>query len=154
VSGGTFDIEPLMDYVASTAMASGYFTVVNKHEAVGNIGTYVASVWLQHIGPARGGSGLNATSLRVELTLRIYSAMITAPSDEIDPNMARAAMAVLTSFSGAFSIGDTVRDIDLLGEFGTPLSGKAGYLNLSTQVYRVMDITIPIIVDDVLSQAA
>lgn len=146
------DCEALMNAIVSSALATGCFENVNMHEPEGNVGTYTAALWLQAITPARGGSGLNATSVRAEFTLRIYSNMIAAPKDEIDPQLASTTAAVLTALSGGFSIGDTVREVDLLGEFGKPLGAQAGYLNLSTALYRIMDLTIPVVVDDVFDQ--
>lgn len=150
----TLDCGALMDDIVSFALQLGVFESVNKHEPVGNIGTYVAAVLFQGMGPARGASGLDATSVRVEFVLQIYSNMIATPLDQIDPNIASATALVMNALSTNFSLGDTVREIDLLGEFGTPLSSKARYIQVSSALYRYMEITIPIIVDDVFQQVA
>lgn len=147
------DINALMDTIVSRVMALGVFSVVNKHEAIGNIGTYVASLWLNKIDPVRV-SGLAMTSVRIEFTLRIYSNAVTQPTDEIDPQMASATVQVVNTLTTGFTLGNAAREIDLLGQVGTPLSGKAGYLNLSGALYRVMDICIPVLVDDVFQQVA
>jgi len=150
----TLDVNALTDAVVSYCLRLGVFESVNKHEAIGNIGTYTASVMLQNLGPARGASGLAATSVRVELLLRIYVSTVSQPQDDVDPNIASATAAVIAAFSGGFSFSDTVREIDLLGEFGTPLSAQAGYIRVGETLYRIMDVAIPIIVDDVFAQVA
>lgn len=146
------DCKTLMDEVVSYAMQLGVFSSVNKHEPVDNAGTYTASVIVNDIAPAPRASGLTATSARVEFLLRIYVSTITAQLDEVDPNIAEAVSLVLNAFSGGFSLGNTVREVDLLGAHGKPLAAKGAYVNLSGVLFRVMDITIPLVVDDVWSQ--
>lgn len=148
------DCGAIMDDVVSYALQLGVFESVNKFEPTGNIGTYTASVIVQDIVPARGASGLNATSVCVRLLLRIYVSTVAQPLDEVDPNIANAVSLLLNAFSGGFSFADSVREIDLLGQFGTPLSAKAAYVNLSGTLHRVMDIAIPVVVDDVWNQVA
>lgn len=150
----TLDCGALMDDIVSFALQLGVFESVNKFEPTGNIGTYEAVVLFQGMGPARGASGLNATSVRVEFVLQIYSNMIAAPPDQIDPNIASATALVMEALTNNFSLGDTVREVDVLGEFGVPLSSKARYIQVSSALYRYMEITIPIIVDDVFGQVA
>lgn len=149
----SLDCRALLNDVVDYTAQLGVFESVNMHEPISEVGTYTASVVVQDIVPARGASGLNATSVRVEFLLRIYVTTMQAPLDEVDPDIADATSQVLNAFSGGFSFGDTVRQVDLLGEFGTPLSAKAAYVNLSAVLYRVMDIVIPVIVDDVWDQA-
>jgi hypothetical protein len=43
--------------------------------------------------------------------------------------------------------------VDLLGSAGAPLSAQAGYLNQDGRLFRVMTLTLPIIVNDVWDQA-
>jgi hypothetical protein len=58
----------------------------------------------------------------------------------------------MKELSGSITLGGTVRMIDLLGIDGTPLSAMAGYLQIDRKVYRVMDLTIPVIVNDMWTQ--
>jgi hypothetical protein len=43
--------------------------------------------------------------------------------------------------------------VDLLGQFGTPLSAQAGYVNQDGRLFRIMTITLPLVVNDVWGQA-
>lgn len=145
------DCDALMNSIVDHCLTLGVFESVNKHEPEGNAGNYLAALWVQAIDPVKS-SGLNTTSVRVALTLRIYSNIVAKPADEIDPNLAGAVSSVMAGLSADFTLAEQVREIDLLGQYGTALSAKAGYLNLSTALYRVMDITVPCIVDDVFVQ--
>ncbi len=148
-------ISALIDALTSHAAAAGVFDTVQGHEpksAPGNGLTY--AVFMSAMGPARGGSGLAATSARVELTGRIYQPFVTQPEDLIDPNVIDAVDLLFAAYSGDFALGGNARSVDLLGAYGTALSGRAGYQTLDKTVYRVFDITIPIIVNDAWTQEA
>lgn len=147
----------IIDAVVSAAAGTGRFDVVNAHEPKDAPGSgLTAAVWVQRIAPAVGDSGLAATSALLTLNLRIYTSMRavgTEAEDMIDPAVADATDAVVTLFNAGFTLGGLVRDIDLLGEFGTPLSAQAGYITIGGAMYRCMTITIPCVVNDVWSQA-
>lgn len=149
----------LFDAVQSHAMATGEFDQVNTHEPKSAPGNEItAAIWLQTIGPADGGSGLAKTSARVELMVRLYTGFIAEPADMIDPNLLNASIVLMDSYTGDFGLtivtADDVRMIDLLGVHGTPLQAVAGYLNQDGTIYRVIDITLPIIVNDLWTQTA
>ncbi|HKN43501.1 MAG TPA: hypothetical protein VJW23_06225, partial [Propionibacteriaceae bacterium] len=87
----SLDIDTILDGIVSHALASGWFERVNQHEpknAPGN-GLTVA-VWIQSIDPMPRASGLTSSTVRVELTERIYSNMLQEPPDMIDPNVVKA----------------------------------------------------------------
>lgn len=148
------DISTLLDQVVSHALSSGLFEAVNAHEPKSAPGSGVsAAVWVQAVDPITGGSGLASTSGRVELTLRIYTNMLAEPADAIDPAVVSAVDYLMSAYSGDFELGGNVKNIDLLGQFGRPLSARAGYLNQDSTLYRVMDITLPLIVNDLWSQS-
>lgn len=144
----------LIDTVSSYASASGYFDSVQTHEPKSAPGTGLTfAVWLSEISPART-SGLAATSVRLELTGRIYKPFLSEPEDLIDPALADAVDALLEALSGDFDLGGAARNVDLLGAHGVPLGARAGYQKVDSTVYRVIDITVPIIVNDAWSQNA
>lgn len=148
----------IIDAVVSAAQSTGKFERVNGHEPKSApVAGLTASVWLQKIGPAVGDSGLSVTSALLTLNLRIYTSMRAVgdeADDSIDPAVADATDALMSLFGGDFELGGQVRDVDLLGEFGTPLSGEAGYITIGGAMYRCMTITIPCVVNDVWAQSA
>ena len=44
--------------------------------------------------------------------------------------------------------------VDLLGMAGSPLGAQAGYINQDGALYRVMTITLPLLITDAWTQAA
>lgn len=139
----------------SHAAASGFFERVNGHEPDNAPGTgLTAAVWPDSIGPVPSGSGLSSTTARVVFMVRIYTPAQQMPVDEIDPGMIAATDALMAAYSGDFTLDDLVRNVDLLGQAGEPLAARAGWLPFADGgLYRVMTITVPILVNDVWDQA-
>lgn len=151
-----FDPKAIVDAVASHAAASGHFDRVAKHEPKNVPGNGLsAAVWIQHLGPARGQSGLRTTSALLVLNVRVMSNMIQEPQDEIDPNILVAVSDLMGAYSGDFTLGGLVRNVDLLGQTGQTLQANAGYITISGQqggMYRVMVISVPMVINDVWGQ--
>ncbi len=152
-------IRALIDALTSHAAASGYFASVIGFEpksmpdnGPGPQLTY--AVFLAGLGPARTGSGLSATTARVELTGRIFNPFRSMPEDAIHPDIVDACDALFSAYSGDFDLGGHARNIDLLGGQGQPLAARAGYQKIGDATFRVLDITIPIIVNDAWTQGA
>src|SRR5258706_3742586 len=148
-------VRGLFDQVQSHAMTLGLLDMVTGHEpksAPGN-GLWCA-IWVQDISPMGSISGLNATSGRVTLNVRCGKSFISSPEDGIDPDILTAVTTLMGDYSGAFTLGGTVRNIDLLGQSGESLSAQAGYVTVDQKMYRVMEITLPILINDLWTQVA
>lgn len=148
-------IDEIFAAVHSHVSASGHFERVNDHEpknAPG--GKLTAAVWIQDIGPAPAGSGLAATTARIEFNVRVYQNMTSEPQDAIDPAVLKATSALIAAYSADFTLDGKIRGVDLLGQAGIPLRARAGYLNQDGQMMRVMTLTVPLIVNDAWAQTA
>jgi hypothetical protein len=144
------DAKGIFDLVASHCATTGYFDRVSGHEpknAPGNGMT--AAVWLGTLQPDPELSGLATTTPRLALSIRLYSPMLAEPQDGIDPGLIGAAHAVMANISGDYTLGGLVRNVDLLGMSATGgMGGEAGYLNQDGKLYRVVVITVPMILLD------
>lgn len=147
--------QELVDALASHAMASGYFDMVNQHEPKSKPGRGITcAIWIDRIEPARGMSGLNSTTARVVFNVRVYTNMLQQPQDMIDPNVMIASDALFEAYSDDFTLGGLIREVDLMGESqGNPLFGQSGYINIDNMVYRVFTLTVPCIVNDAWDQS-
>jgi hypothetical protein len=140
--------------VESHALTLGVFDRVNMHEPKSAPGNGVTcSIWVERIHPVVGGSGLDKTSYRLELSERVQLPMLSEPQDTIDLRILSAVDKLLEVYSGDFDLGGLVRNVDLMGEFGDPLSGEAGYIEQDSRIYRVMVVTLPLIINDLYTQA-
>lgn len=149
------DISGIVSAVTSHAKATGLFQAVNGHEPKAAPQNGLScSVWADQIGPVPGASGLQITTAYVVLNVRLYTNMQQQPYDAIDPKLMSAVDKLMTAYSGDFELGGKVRNVDLLGMFGSELSAQAGYINQDQKVYRVMTITLPLVINDTWAQVA
>lgn len=151
----TINTEAIVNAIASHAAASGHFESVNNHEATSPpISGLIGAVWPQRLRPWAQRSGLAATSGRVVLMLRIYAPALQEPQDAIDPTVLAATDALMAAYSGDFTLGGLVAEVDLLGAGGEVLEAIAGWLPWSDgSRSRVMDITLPVVINDAWTQA-
>lgn len=146
-------IQSLIDAVVSHASASGHYASVQGHEPksmppTGPGPDLMCAVFLSGLSPARTGSGLAATTARVELTARVYLPFRKEPEDLIDPTLAGAVDDFFEALTGDFELGGNARNVDVLGAQGSPLSVRFAYQAVDGATFRVADITIPIVIND------
>jgi hypothetical protein len=111
-------------------------------------------IWLDDLSPALSGSG--SMSLRAIWLARVYGPTSTEPSDLIDPRMTHAALMFMGAIVGDFQLGGhpQVRAVDLKGSHGIALASRAGYLEQNARLYRVMTVTVPVLINDVWDEEA
>jgi hypothetical protein len=153
-----FDSQAVLTLFAALktqAEQSGLFDRVIGHEpraAPGRGFTY--ALWLGPVTPVAGLSGLASTAGHVTVNARIYTPFLQKPEDQIETDMMRRILQMIGFYSGDITAGGTVMEIDLLGAHGIPLeSGTIGYLDMDSSYYRVADLTIPVIIDALWTQA-
>lgn len=154
------DTGALNDALVSHAQRLGIFDSVNGHEPRRAPGTGLTySLWIQTVRPFAPQSGLAASSAAL-----IYNARIQLPIpadtsslDAMDPRLSDAACALIGAMTADFTLdGLALPGIDLLGRTGAQfgLGGEAGYLDQDSTIFRVMVLTIPIVINDVFPQEA
>lgn len=144
----SFPIVAVLDAVVSHAMASGRFETVNAHEPKNAPGNgLTCAVWVDGVVPVLS-SGLASTSAVLRLNVRIFTNMLGEPQDLIDPNVMVAVDELFAAYIGDFELGGLIRNVDVRGQHGVPLSAQAGYINQDQVMLRVVTITLPLIVND------
>lgn len=145
----------LVNRITSHAQATGLFDRVNAHEPKSKPGRgLTCAVWIDRIEPARSRSGLTATDARVVFNVRVYTNMLQQPQDMIDPNVMEAVDILFAAYTGDFQLGSETRYIDVLGMTqGHALDAQSGYINIDTMTYRVMTISVPVIIENAWNQA-
>lgn len=146
----------VLNAVVSHAQATGRFERVNAHESLHpSTGGLTAAVWVDRIDPIARASGLAATSARLIVKVRVHSSMQMEPRDAIDPAVTAAVWALMRVLTADYDLGGTVRNIDILNEFGVAMFAQAGYLDWDDGAMdRITDLTVPVIINDVWPQAA
>lgn len=151
----TLNTKQYMDALASAALRTGRFDAVNGVDigsTPANSGM-VAVIWPRRIRAIPAGSGLNTTSASIVFTMRLFAAMNADPMGEIDPLMIDATDEIMNMLSGDFTLDGLIDYVDLLGEHGDALGSDSGFLKLNeNQTFRIVDITIPLIIHTVWTQ--
>jgi len=144
----------LVNAVASHLLSTGLFERVNGHEPKSAPGNGLsAAVWVRRMRPTTAFTALAQTSTAITFTVRLYSNMLQEPQDAIDPQLMDASDKVFELLSGDFTLGDAVDFVDLLGQTGESLSAESGYVSISNTMYRVIDITVPMVIGDAWTQS-
>jgi hypothetical protein len=144
-------VSAVFDRVESWAMNCGRFSTVNGHEPKSAPeGDLDFALWVQNIVNVGKISGQATSSGLLVLSGRIYKSFVSMPYDAIDPAIVSATNDFMGALCADFDMDNIagVRNIDVFGMTGTRLQAQAGYVEISKRMYRVMTITIPVIVND------
>lgn len=150
----TFDaaaIKALYAALESHAQQVGVFERVNTHAPANAPGNGVScSIELASWAPYAQGSGLNATTSRFTFTVQVFSSLLQKPLEGVDPQVLTALATLVAAYSGAFTLGGLVRDVDLFG-----MQAQAGYIpDFEGKSFRVISLTVPIVINDTWVQGA
>lgn len=149
----TVDYGAIRDALVSLAQSTGDFDAVQGHEPKNapGIGLF-ASVRSASVTAIRAG-GLNSTSVRLAWVIEVRCNMTREPQDSIDIDCLAAVDRICAEINGDFDLDiEGVRNIDVLGAYGDPLMVEAGYVEHDSTMYRIFDITVPVIVNDAWTQ--
>jgi Domain of unknown function (DUF4082)/PKD domain len=147
------DFAVLIGALANHAARLGVFSSIVNHEPVSSPGNGVtAAIWCGPTYPARGASGLNSTSVVVVGFIRLYRPMGTVDQDALELGILKAKTALWKAYSGDFTLGGLVRHIDLLGQYGMAFRDDPAYQTWDSTQYRVVTLTVPMVVNDVVAQ--
>ena len=146
-----FDTSSTMDAVASHMTRSGYFpggVQIGEYTSPPDaIGTQLAgAIFMMNSSIVLLFADGGTREVHV-LMLRVYSDF----KDQTNTNEKRLALSVNQIASNILAdsdLGSTIMSVDVTGQYGTGVSMEWGQLTISDRMYRVVDITLPFIVDD------
>ena len=90
-----------------------------------------------------------AASVEVHtIMVRLYRTAFEVPADGLEYDMAEGASLVHQDLMEDFTLGGTsgVQNLDIGGIYGTSLSAKFGFADIGGVIFRICDITVPVIV--------
>ena len=91
-------------------------------------------------------SVLDARVLVYDVIIRLYRNFLD-DGTRTETEMARAVGEVMEEFAGDFQLGGNTRAVDFMGTYGTSVDARWGHLDFGNTVFRIADITVPIIID-------
>lgn len=149
----SLDVTGILAAVQSHAQQLGVFEQVITNEPKNAPGNgLTCAIWVQRMGTVAAASGLASVSGRVALMVRVLKPMLALPYGQIDPDILTAADALMAAYAGAFTLEGHVRDVDLLGQHGIGLDAQAGYVTIDKKLFRLMDVTLPLIINDLWTE--
>lgn len=152
--------------VTSHAQSLGVIRHTTQHEPMSTPGQGISCAVI--LGPIKviSSSGLAAASGRVDFLARVYNPLIVvadavapAQMDNIDPDILDAVSQLLAAYCGDLTLAlgavpaGLVRSVDVHGQHGAPLGAQPGYLHQDGKVFRTMDATIGLILNDIWGEA-
>lgn len=149
------DAVAIFSALESHALSLGVFGAVNRHEptsapALGS--SMLLALTAGQLEPVLS-SGLNSVSYRWQIEGRVFRADMD-PNEMVEPELMTAVTALFTSLAGHFTLGGLIRYVDFYGSDGEKLAAKPGYAQHDDVTYRIVDLTIPLIINDVMSVSA
>lgn len=148
-----FAVQTTLQNIESYLAASGYFqsTQVGEPKKPPEA-EFSASVFMSRVSVVE--LTLNSTIEVHVPTVRIYRQMFAEPEENIEFDLGRIISQVSSDLLGEYDLGATIRNVDAGGQHGTPLSAQWGYLDVGGTMFRIVDMTVPLIVDDSATLAA
>lgn len=151
----TLSIDAITTALGDHAATLGVFETVSGHEVKNPPTSGVsAEIFIANFELVPGRSGLAVASTKLLYTVRLRTSFNTKPADAADSNLMRAVDALMTAYCGDFDLEGLITAVDLLGAAGTAISGRSGYIDQAGKLDRIVEITLPLIVDDVWTEAA
>ena len=145
------DVTGVFNAFKSRLLELGVFDAVATHEPKNAPNGNPVSIIFSGTRPA--SSGLDSTSVVVDFTVRLFANMLHEPQDEIDPNTLAAVDSVCRALVGDFEFGGLSRAVDVRGSQGIPMTSRSGYAEYDRVIYRVVDITVPLIINDLWQES-
>lgn len=145
------DIEGTLRMVQSYLSQSGLFAAqqIGEPKSPPAVGL-AAAVFMADAGVAE--VVLDSTIERHAVTIRLYRNMLAEPLEDAEIEMANAASRILTDMYGDYDLGATVRAIDVAGIYGGGVHARWGYVEVSGVMFRIVDISLPLIIDGAAAQ--
>lgn len=84
------------------------------------------------------------------VVIRLYAKAFGDPTSQesLEKQLTEAAEQVMANLFTDSDLGGNIREIDVAGINGTPVSADFGYVDIGGEMERIVDITVPINVDD------
>jgi len=150
-----FNIKASLDAILSHLAASGRLSSYSLGEPVKvpegaklHGAVYMRRSGVDHLYLDGGTGEVHA------VVVRLYRAVLRQPQSEGELELVNAVSELTEDFAEDYTLGTTVREIDLAAQFGEGISAEWGHVEVSGSMFRVVDITLPLVVDDSATAAA
>jgi len=153
-----FNIRTTLNAIASHIARTGYVNDVRIGEPTAPpdaIDKMQAAIYMQSAQVVEVTLS-NTIELHI-VQVRLYRRAAFGEGDDagdVEAEMALGVSQIASNLIGEFDLGGTLRNIDVAGQYGTAILSTWGYVTLGSTVFRTVDITVPLVVDDSATQSA
>jgi hypothetical protein len=145
-----FDIASTLHAMETYVQKLGLFQTVQIGEPKQSLSQGLhAAIYMQSVGINLVYAGGDTRENHV-VTLRVYQDMLAERSDpqlNLESDMASVLSKVMEGMLGDTDLESTVMSIDAAGIDGASMSANFGYTDVGGSMYRVIDVTVPLIVN-------
>ena len=144
-----FDIATTMQTIKSHLLASGLFgadVMIGEPKSPPGSGL-TASIFMERV--AVEELTLDKTVELHEVVVRFYTPEVQQTTPIREDRLEKAVGSIEKAWFGDFSLGATVRNIDI-----SELSWEFGHVDIDRIEYRTVEVTLPLIVDGSATLAA
>jgi len=143
-----YDPSPLFDALQSKLAASGWVTNVMIAEP--NLPPVDKAAAVIFAGAAITHTTLSNASGEVRFLIRFYYDALASPRANREKEIARLALEIMDDLGGDFDLGNaSVRNVDVVN-----LAATAGFQTIGSKMYRLVDLTVNVIVNDMIVTTA
>ena len=145
-----FSVKSTLEKIQSYLASDGGFktALIGEPKALAPGIQLAAAVYMQ--GVSMEGFVVDGGSIESHvITIRLYIDMLREPVKDVEIDLAVAVQRIVSDLLGDFDLGTTVRNVD-----GANMRTDWGYVDLGGKMFRVADITVPLIVDNSATAAA
>lgn len=141
-----FEIDATLDQVHTYLAGLAYFNHVQIGEPMDEpAGELAAAIFVESVDIP--GTVLNAVIELHIITIRLYMDRLKHDSAHMEKTLAKAVAYTMKQFTGDIDVGANIRATDLAGMYGTSMTAQYGQITVKSNLYRSVDITVPLIVD-------
>lgn len=88
------------------------------------------------------------------VTVRCYLNMMHEPQKDVELKIAEAISKIITDLLGDWNLSTAIDHIDSAGQFGSGIDVNFSYLDVGGTMFRLADITVPMVVDSAVALTA
>ena len=143
-----FLVKTTLDVIRSDLLKTNYFSdvLIGEPKSPPADEKYKVYIWMDSI--AVVSTTLNKTIEIYTLTVRVHSGLFQEPVSQIESDMAEVQSKVSEALFANYSLDNEIRNIDIAGQYGQGYRTDWGHVDLGGKLFRIADITLPLLVDD------
>lgn len=139
--------------LATHIKALGGIERIQEHDPTNAPGKGITACLVAATGDTGPPTGLDRSALRLVWTVRFLMPP-GAPLGGVDPKLMGKAGGLVGRLAADLTLGGLVRAITLRGEGGSPrVEWRFGWVEIGGTLYRLLDVNVPLIINDLFPEA-